>query len=185
MTARPLRREAAAATVVRWYRRREGGPALLVTESMQAWMPARDPAIPDEPGPPPERTPPVWTPELVRARLAEAMQILRRLPESATSRPSTQLVRWPEVVHDIAEAYGYGQAKAAVRPTPAEIGRLDETLPWLFLISSGQQRLAVIGVAMGLNLRVIARSFGCSHETVRQRERAGIAALVEALDAAA
>ena len=69
--------------------------------------------------------------------------------------------------------------------TKAELGapgRLDQTLPWLFLISCGQQRLAVIGVAMGLNLRVIGRTFGCSHETVRTRERAGIAALVRALN---
>ena len=121
----------------------------------------------------------------MRARLAEAMRILRRLPEDARTRPSTQTARWPDVVHDLAEAYGYGRSRAAERPAPAEIGRLDETLPWLFLIASGQQRLAVIGVAMGLNLRVIARSFGCSHETVRQRERAGIAALVRALNAEA
>jgi hypothetical protein len=173
------------ATVVRWFRRRDGKPALLVAESVRPWTEAApDPAAPIEPPPPPARAPESWTAETVRARLAEAMRTLRRLPEDATTRPSTRLVRWPDVVHDAAESYGWRAARATVRPTPAEIGRLDETLPWLFLIQSGQQRLAVIGVAMGLNLRVIARTFGCSHETVRQRERAGIAALVRALNAA-
>jgi hypothetical protein len=171
------------ATVIRWFRRREGRPALLVSESVPPWAPAgSDPAAPSAPLPAPERAPAVWTAELVRARLAEAMRILRLLPDGATARPSTRLARWPDVVHDLAEAYGYAQARSLARPTPAEIGRLDETLQWLFLIGCGQQRLAVIGVAMGLNLRVIGRSFGCSHETVRTRERAGIAALVRALN---
>jgi len=171
------------ATVVRWHARRPGGPTLLVSESVQPWTPGpSDPALPAALPPVPDMPPAVWTEEQVRARLAEAMQVLRKLPEDATSRPSTQTVRWPEVVRDIAEAYGYGEARARLRPTPAEIGRLDQTLPWLFLIADGQQRLAVIGVAMGLNLRVIGRTFGCSHETVRQRERAGIAALVLALN---
>ena len=179
MSALPVRKPA---TVVRWHARRDGRPSLLVSESVQPWSPAGpDPALPAAPAPVPETPPAAWTPELVRARLAEAMQVLRKLPDDAGSRPSTQLVRWPEVIHDLAEAYGYGEARARLRPTPAEIGRLDETLPWLFLIADGQQRLAVIGVAMGLNLRVIGRTFGCSHETVRQRERAGIAALVRAL----
>lgn len=180
MSALPVRKPA---TVVRWHARRPGGPTLLVSESVQPWSPSRpDPALPEAPVAVPQAPPATWTPELVRARLAEAMQVLRKLPDDASSRPSTQTVRWPEVVRDMAEAYGYGEAKARIRPTPAEIGRLDETLPWLFLIPDGQQRLAVIGVAMGLNLRVIGRTFGCSHETVRQRERAGIAALVRALN---
>jgi DNA-directed RNA polymerase specialized sigma24 family protein len=173
-----------AATTIRWFRRREGGSRLLVAESVRPWTPGTpDPATPVDPAPAPERAPDRWTAELVRARLAEAMRILRLLPDDAQSRPSTHTVRWPDVVHDLAEAYGYGRAKAAERPSPAEIGRLDETLQWLFLIRSGQQRLAVIGVAMGLNLRVIAQTFGCSHETIRQREKAGIAALVKALNA--
>ncbi|MBM3534462.1 MAG: hypothetical protein FJX60_15655 [Alphaproteobacteria bacterium] len=177
-----LRPRPSVATVVRWFRRREGGPALKVSENVQAWAPAPpDPAAPVAP-PPPERAPELWTPESVRALLAEAMKILRLLPDDARSRPSTHTVRWPDVVHDLAEAYGYGRTKTVERPSPAEIGRLDETLQWLFLIRSGQQRLAVIGVAMGLNLRVIARTFGCSHETVRQREKAGIQALVRALN---
>lgn len=180
MSAGPLRK---TATVVRWHAWRPGGPALLVSESVRPWTPAGpDPALAPAPLPAPETPPQVWTPELVRARLAEAMQVLRKLPDDAGSRPSTQLARWPDVVRDLAEAYGYGEARARLRPTPAEIGRLDQTLPWLFLIADGQQRLAVIGVAMGLNLRVIGRTFGCSHETVRQRERAGIAALVRALN---
>ena len=175
------------ATTVRWYRQRVGRPSLLVTESVRRWSPApSDPfangGIPADSVPVPETPPAAWTPALVRARLAEAMAVIRRLPDDATSRPSTRLARWPDVVHDLAEAYGYGRSRAVARPSPAEIGRLDQTLPWLFLIPCGQQRLAVIGVAMGLNLRVIARTFGCSHETVRQRERAGIAALVRALN---
>jgi hypothetical protein len=172
-----------ASTVVRWYRQREGKPSLLVAETVRTWHPAAaDPASPADPVGAPEQAPAIWTAELVRARLAEAMRILRLLPDGATARPSTQLARWPDVVHDLAEAYGYAQARPLARPTPAEIGRLDETLQWLFLIGCGQQRLAVIGVAMGLNLRVIGRSFGCSHETVRTRERSGIAALVRALN---
>lgn len=177
-TAPPAR----TATVVRWHARSTGRPPLLVAENVRPWAPAAaDPAA-VEALPPPMETPSAWTADLVRGRLAEAMATLRRLPEDAHARPSTTVVRWPDVVRDIAEAYGYDRARTRMRPTPAEIGRLDATLPWLFLIENGQQRLAVIGVAMGLNLRVIGRTFGCSHETVRQRERAGIDALVRALN---
>jgi hypothetical protein len=119
---------------------------------------------------------------MVRARLAEAMTTLRKLPTDPRARPSTQVVRWPDVVRDRAEAYGYSDAKTVTRPDAAQIQRLDEVLPWLFLIEDGKQRLAVVGVATGINLRAIGRTLGCSHETVRLRERAGIAALVRALN---
>jgi len=184
MTAPAARPPSRPATIVRWFRRRENALSLLVSENVKPWAPPPpDPAAPIAPMPAPERAPERWTAELVRARLAEAMRILRLLPDDAQSRPSTHTVRWPDVVRDLAEAYGYGRTRTVERPTPAEIGRLDETLQWLFLIHSGQQRLAVIGVAMGLNLRVIGRTFGCSHETIRQREKAGIAVLVRALNA--
>jgi hypothetical protein len=166
-------------TTVRWHVRGEGRPSLLVSESVRPWRPAE----PEPATAPPDPTPAQgWTEERVRARLAEAMTTLRKLPVDPRARPSTQVVRWPDVVRDRAEAYGYSDAKTVTRPDAAQIQRLDEVLPWLFLIEDGKQRLAVVGVATGINLRAIGRTLGCSHETVRSRERAGIFALVRALN---
>ena len=114
--------------------------------------------------------------------LSRGMRTAQCLECLAETRRRVEVPLVPMTYAAILEAYGYDRSRTRMRPTPAEIGRLDATLPWLFLIENGQQRLAVIGVAMGLNLRVIGRTFGCSHETVRQRERAGIEALVQVLN---
>ena len=142
---------ARAGTTVRWHARAAGRPSLLVSETVRPWAPAAPDPAPAE-APTPSGTPTVWTADLVRGRLAEAMATLRKLPEDANARPSTTVVRWPDVVRDIAEAYGYDRARTRMLPTPAEIGRLDATLPWLFLIENGE---CIAGPCAGQSLTAL------------------------------
>lgn len=125
------------------------------------------------PAPEPEPEPTDWTAETVRVRFAEAMQILDRLPLGPTDRPSTKTGGTLPVVHSIASAYGYAQAESRVRPTAAEIDRMDDVLTWLWWIPA-EWRKAVIGVARNVPLRRIAKVMRCSHTHVARLERKAV-----------
>lgn len=105
----------------------------------------------------------------VRARLTEAMEALRdpTCGISETEFPSAILNR----------VCGVGQTKPEDRP------RINEALAWLFLAEDGHQRLAAVGVAMGISHAQIGRVFGCSASTVGRRAAAGFEAIAAALRA--
>jgi hypothetical protein len=70
-----------------------------------------------------------WTPTLVEARLAEAADVLKRLPEE---RVRGCVSSWPAIVHDAADLRAQEPARLR-RPPPssAAITRMDEALQWL------------------------------------------------------
>lgn len=75
-----------------------------------------------------------YTPELVKARLAEAADTLRRLP---SARIRARLTAWPDVVQSASTAYGYEAARTRPdAPSPDAISRMDETLAWLFRVEN-------------------------------------------------
>jgi hypothetical protein len=83
-----------------------------------------------------------WTVEEIRERLAEAAHVLNRLPMGRYARPQDVQCAWPDVVYDWL-AYGWNAIKIErVPPTPVEITRMDEVLPWLNLLAR-EQRLLV------------------------------------------
>lgn len=120
-----------------------------------------------------------WTADLVRDWLSEAMETLRTCP---TDLPTGGRSSMPPVVREAAVSYGWAQARVRLLPTPAALGRLDVVLRWLFLLDDVNQRKAVVGVAMGLSLRRVARSIGRSHTHVAKLERDGVALLVAMLN---
>lgn len=123
--------------------------------------------------PEPLPDPVVGTAEYVRTRMAEAMQILKRLPYGKTDRPSTRTSAALPVVHSAVEAYGHWMPEVKNPPTAAEIDRMDECLAWLWWVPA-EWRKAVAGVACEVPLRRIATRMRCSHEHVRRLERKGI-----------
>ena len=69
-----------------------------------------------------------WTPSLVEERLAEAADILKRLPEV---RVQGYFSTWPQWVYDFGDLVG--QEPPLMRrpfPSPAAISRMEETLSW-------------------------------------------------------
>jgi hypothetical protein len=68
-----------------------------------------------------------WTPSLVEARLSEAASVLKRLPER---RRQDYFNTWPEYLPEFADLVGQEPKPMRVRPSPAAIGRMEETLTW-------------------------------------------------------
>lgn len=151
-----------------------GAPA-TVTEDVAPWIPASG----DEAIEGPWGSSGGWTPDLVREWLAEAMETLRACP---TDHPNGSCSSMPAVVRDAVVSYGWSQVQVRVLPTPAALGRLDVVLQWLFLLDDVEQRKSVVGVAMGLSLRRIARTIRKSHTHVATLERAAINLLVATLN---
>lgn len=135
------------------------------------WQPAPD----REPRPEPVHP----TLEGVRADLAQAMVTLRAM-EARGAFPAQLRSAHPEVIRLATEAYGYDDAEARRRPTPAEISRLDILLACLIKLPR-DERLAACAVALGLSLRRIGRQLGVSHECVRTRERGALEKIVKML----
>lgn len=76
-------------------------------------------------------TPQGWTPELVRARLREAMLSLRQ-SRSVARGPSDRTVGWPDAPDNAMEAYGYTPEEAPrLLPPRDAISRMDEVLGWI------------------------------------------------------
>ncbi|MBC7134897.1 DUF6362 family protein [Oceanibaculum nanhaiense] len=110
-------------------------------------------------------TPDLWTPELVKARLAEAADTLRRLP---SARIRARLTAWPDVVQSAATAYGYEAARTRpAAPSPEAISRMDETLGWLFWVENDGRRL-LWARAMGVPWRRLEDLDGRSHVTLKR-----------------
>ena len=113
----------------------------------------------------PHCTPDIWTPELVKARLAEAADTLRRLP---SARIRARLTAWPDVVQSASTAYGYEAARTRpAAPTPEAISRMDETLAWLFWVENEGRRL-LWARAMGVPWRRLEDLDGRSHVTLKR-----------------
>lgn len=63
------------------------------------------------------------------ARIGEAYETYRRLPDPDRKYRVAQMTSWPQHVRDAVEAYGYGTvAVRLASPTPAEIDRAEELL---------------------------------------------------------
>ena len=120
-----------------------------------------------------------WTETMVRARLAEAMDTLRRLRFPQHGAPPALRSTMPEPIRSYWEAYNMTGARQRLAPArPAAITRMDEALPWLYRIDPPKHRAAVCLRAIGMSWRRIADIVGgTSHETVRQWEATAIAGL--------
>ncbi len=110
----------------------------------------------------------IWTAVRVENRMREAAWVLRRMCHTGIVLPSSKTGYWPEVVRT---AYDY-PANLALRPaipSPQEIDRMDEAIPWLFKIDHKRDRAVVWARAMGYPWRKISRLDGRSARTLRRK----------------
>lgn len=120
--------------------------------------------------------------ELVRARLEEAADTMRRLKVSWTRPPKLRAV-WPDVVHEYWEAFGVGEPDVKISPpSPKAISRLDETLNWILLIDDPRLRRVVWAKAHKIGMKRIGQKFGVSRESVRRWYNQAIDEIVVALN---
>lgn len=126
-----------------------------------------------------------WTVPMVRARIIEAMDTLRRLKFPENGAPPRLRSAMPLPPADWS-AYGWDDERPQKSaPSPKAIRRLDETLPWLLWVETPRHRKAVCLRAVGLSWRRVARAVGvASPETVRTWEATAIEAIAARLNAA-
>jgi hypothetical protein len=125
----------------------------------------------------------LWGADEVKARLAEAAVVLRALSLGARDRPLRLVSRWPDVVRQGFDAYGYSSPRLRPpAPSPAAVSRADQSVLWLLWLD-GEQRRVVWARAMGIAWRRLEDMDGRSHTTLRRVERDAIDVVCRKLNA--
>ncbi len=114
-----------------------------------------------------------WTPGLVAERLAEAADVLARLPDE---RAGGFYDLWPRIVG----ATGRGPSPPA--PAPEAIDRMDEALRWLTWLESEERQLVWLR-AEGMPWKWITRRLGIGRTTAWQRWSTALLKIVVRLNA--
>jgi hypothetical protein len=121
---------------------------------------------------------PRWTAALVAERLAEAADVLNRLPEP---RGRGFYSLWP-LTPEVPDGDGVRPRPAA--PTPEAIDRMDEAIGWLCSLDAEERRLVWLR-AEGLPWKRITYRFGVGRTTAWQRWTMALLKITTRLNAAA
>jgi hypothetical protein len=98
-------------------------------------------------------------------------------------RPMGLVARWPDVVRQGFEAYGYGSTRVRPpAPTAQEISRADQSVLWLLWLE-GAVRRVIWARASGIPWRRLEDMDGRSHTTLRRLQREGVAEVCRRLNA--
>jgi hypothetical protein len=116
-----------------------------------------------------------WTPELVAERLAEAADVLARLPDE---RAGGFYDLWPRLVG----ATGRGSSPAAL--APEAIDRMDEALGWLCWLDPDERQLVWLR-AEGMPWKRITHRLGIGRTTAWQRSTIALLKIAIRLNPAA
>ncbi|MCK6442296.1 DUF6362 family protein [Elstera cyanobacteriorum] len=102
------------------------------------------------------------TPDYVWARLKEAFQTLKQLPERTL--PAAYGSSLPEPILGPGEAWPMKK-----RPifSPARISRMEEAIQWPLLIEDVDRRKVLVGLALGVRYDALAREIRLSRQTLR------------------
>lgn len=112
-----------------------------------------------------------WTLALVKTRLQEAADVLRRMKASRHTWPEGYRSAWPDVVQTFWDAYGYSDARARpIPPTPREIDRMDAALDWFHWLER-DERYVVWMRAFRITWRRMQERDGRSERTLRTIHR--------------
>jgi hypothetical protein len=127
--------------------------------------------------------PHLWGADEVRARLKEAAGVLRALALGLRDRPAGLMARWPDVVRQGFEAYGYESVRLRPpAPSPAAVSRADAAVLWLLWLDDAPRRIAWAR-ASGIPWRKLEDLDGRSHTTLRRVEGEALAAICRHLNA--
>jgi Domain of unknown function (DUF6362) len=121
---------------------------------------------------------PLWTPTLVAERLAEAADVLDRLPEPKVRGFYSLLPLLPDV-----PAGGRARTKPAP-PPPEAIDRMDEALGWLCWLDPDERRLVWLR-AEGLPWKRITHRLGIGRTTAWHRVTTALLKIATRLNGAA
>lgn len=114
-----------------------------------------------------------WTPRLVEERLAEAAEVLKRLPEE---RVQGYFGTWPKVLLDPADLAGQQARLSRPWPSPAAISRMEETLGWTIGLDPVDGRIIWMKAA-GERWKTICRTVGLQRSAAHRRWQYALAVL--------
>jgi Domain of unknown function (DUF6362) len=120
---------------------------------------------------------PLWTPTLVAERLAEAADVLDRLPEPKVRGFYSLLPLLPDVPAG-------DRARTKPAPPPEAIDRMDEALGWLCWLDPDERRLLWLR-ADGMPWKWITRRLGIGRTTAWQRWTMALLKIATRLNGAA
>ena len=116
-----------------------------------------------------------WTRDQVEARLAEAADVLKRLPEV---RVQGYFSTWPRIAYEFSDLVG--QEAPRLRrgpPAPDAISRMEATLPWLQWLEPEDAKL-VWSRAERTPWKPICWRFGISRATAHRRWEYALSVIV-------
>lgn len=116
------------------------------------------------------------TPDYVWARLKEAFQTLKQLPERTL--PAAYGSSLPEPI------LGPGEAWPMKKPpifSAARITRMEEAIQWPLLIEDMDRRKALVGRALGVRRAALADDLGVSERSVSRLRDEGVANICDRL----
>ena len=117
-----------------------------------------------------------WTAALVAGRLAEAADVLDRLPKQKVRGFYSLLPRLPD------QSTGDSARATPPAPPPEAIDRMDEALGWLMWLEPEERQLVWLR-AEGLPWKWITRRLGIGRTTAWQRWTTALLKIVVRLDA--
>lgn len=120
-----------------------------------------------------------WTAARVEERLAEAADVMKRLPPV---RVQGYFSTWPAIAHDFADRIG--QEAPRLRrppPDPAAITRAEDTLLWLRWLEVDEARLVWMR-AERARWREICQCFGIARATANRRYDYALAVIMWRLE---
>ena len=123
------------------------------------------------------------TNEEVAARLREAWDTLRRVPAPGGPRLRQS---WPDVVLDVAEAYGYVQPAVRLSPaSPKAIDRMYEVFGWFRVLADQPQLAKAVWLTCGAGMgpKRAGAVLGVHRDTVRARRDDALQRIAKVADA--
>ncbi len=106
-----------------------------------------------------------WTPSLVEARIVEAVDVLKRLPEE---RMQGYYSTWPRIVPEFSDLVGQEPPRLKrPPPSPGAISRMEETLEWPKLLEPQDARILWLRAA-GERWKTICWKVGLQRSAAHQ-----------------
>ncbi|KZL09030.1 DUF6362 family protein [Pseudovibrio sp. Ad26] len=115
-------------------------------------------------------------------RLELAASTLRRLPNPPRSTPRRDGNTWPQVIHDVHEAYGYNKPQLRAVPSARDIAFMEETINWLRHVPRTDDRKILWMRAEGYRWRPICIQVGLTRSTAHHRAMAAVLAIQRAIN---
>jgi hypothetical protein len=110
-----------------------------------------------------------WTISEIADRFKEAVRTLRRLPPV---RKNGYFNTWPAIVYSTAEVLQMEVQPMRLGPPPADaISRMEETIDWIFLLDTEEERRIIWLRAARVPWRPICYELGCKRTTAHQKHK--------------